>query len=267
MPALQPIPEPDHRPYIIAHRGISAKFPENTLAAFEHAAQTDGIDMIELDVRLSKDEEVIVFHDRSLQRTSTGNGPARNYSLDELKHYDAGSWFHPSFSEQRIPTLREVLHAVGGKLFVNIEIKSDWGHREPDGLVERKVLEVVEQCNMNHRVVFSSFNHHLVDSLKKISPSSTTGVLFHMTRDMGKLPSMLALPVKASVYVCAKRELTRRAITDAHAHGIAVYVYTLNSIKDAQKVLHLGVDGIMSNNADDIVPILKDNRSAHEIFS
>ncbi len=262
MLSLQPIPESAHKPYIIAHRGISAKFPENTLTAFEHAAQTDGIDMIELDVRLSKDEGVIVFHDRSLQRTSTGNGPARNYSLEELKQFDAGSWFHSSFSNERIPTLREVLLSVGKKLFVNIEIKSDWGHREPDGLVERKVLDVVEQCEMNNRVVFSSFNHHLVANLKKINPSSTTGVLFHMTRDMGKLPSKLALPVQASVYVCAKRELTPRAVRDAHAHGIAVYVYTLNSIKNAQKVLEMGVDGIMSNNADDIVPILKGNRFA-----
>jgi glycerophosphoryl diester phosphodiesterase len=217
--------------------------------------------MIELDVRLSKDEKVIVFHDRSLQRTSTGNGPARNYTLDELKQFDAGSWFHPSFSEQRIPTLREVLQAVGKRLFINIEIKSDWGHREPDGLLERKVLDVVEQCGMNHRVVFSSFDHHLVANLKKINPLSTTGVLFHMTRDMGKLPSKLALPVQASVYVCAKRELTPRAVRDAHAHGIAVYVYTLNSIKNAQKVLEMGVDGIMSNNADDIIHVLKGNHS------
>jgi glycerophosphoryl diester phosphodiesterase len=257
MQALQPIPEPARKPYIIAHRGVSAKFPENSLAAFEHAAQTAGVDMIELDVRLSKDEEVIVFHDRSLQRTSTGNGLARNYTLEELKQFDAGSWFHPSFSEQRIPTLREVMQTVGKQLFINIEIKSDWGHREPEGLLEQKVLGVVEDCGMNHRVVFSSFDHRLVANLKKISPSSMTGVLFHMTRDMGKLPSKLALPVQASVYVCAKRELTSRAIRDAHAHGIAVYVYTLNSIRNAQKVLEMGVDGIMSNNADDIVPVLK----------
>jgi len=77
MKPYQPKPVHDKSPYIIAHRGVSAKAPENTLASFERAASVPGIDMIELDVRLSKDEEVIVLHDRTLQRTSTGNGPAQ----------------------------------------------------------------------------------------------------------------------------------------------------------------------------------------------
>ncbi|MBP8976492.1 MAG: glycerophosphodiester phosphodiesterase, partial [Bacteroidetes bacterium] len=89
-------------PYVIAHRGISAKAPENTLAAFRMAARAEGIDMIELDVRLTKDNEVIVLHDRTLQRTTTGNGAARKYTLKEIQEYDAGSWFHPSFSSERV---------------------------------------------------------------------------------------------------------------------------------------------------------------------
>jgi glycerophosphoryl diester phosphodiesterase len=108
MSSYIPNPLPGAPPYIVAHRGISAKAPENTLAAFNLAASVPGIDMVELDVRLTKDEEVIVLHDRTLQRTSTGNGPARNYSLEEIRGLDAGSWFHPMFSEQRIPTLAEI---------------------------------------------------------------------------------------------------------------------------------------------------------------
>jgi glycerophosphoryl diester phosphodiesterase len=247
-------------PYVIAHRGISASFPENTLTAFEHAAQTPGIDMIELDVRLSGDGKVVVHHDRCLQRTSTGNGPVRDYSLEELKKFDAGSWFHPSFAQETIPTLREVLERVGASLLVNVEIKSDWGHREPPGLLERSVLDVVEQCGMMQRVLFSSFDHTLIANLKRIQPEATTGVLFHFFRDFGKKPSTLTNRTGASAFVCAKHELTRRALADAHANGIAVYVYTLNSIQDARAMYELGVDGIMSNAADHIVHVVKGDR-------
>ena len=100
-------------PYVIAHRGISARAPENTLASFALAVNSPGIDMVELDVRLTRDEEVIVLHDRTLQRTTTGNGIARKYSLQELSKYDAGSWFEPAFQTERIPTLRQVLQLVG----------------------------------------------------------------------------------------------------------------------------------------------------------
>jgi glycerophosphoryl diester phosphodiesterase len=257
MKLYQPKPLPNEPPYLIAHRGISAKAPENTLASFERAANFPGIDMIELDVRLTKDEEVIVLHDRTLQRTSTGNGPVRNYSLEEIRRFDAGSWFHPMFSEERIPTLYEVLQQVGSRLWVDIEIKSDWLHREPHELLEEKVLDVVRQCGMDDRVMFSSFNHQLLSNIKRMKSSAVTGVLFDFLHDFGHSPSKLAERVGADVFKCATRELNRQMLNDAHNHDIAVYVYTLNSVKGAQRMLSYGVDGILSNNADDIVGVVK----------
>ena len=257
MRSYKPKPNLDMPPYVIAHRGISAKAPENTLASFGQAAGVPGIDMIELDVRLTKDEEVIVLHDRTLQRTSTGNGPARNYSLEEIRRLDAGSWFHPMFSEQRIPTLGEVFQHIGNRLWVDIEMKSDLFHREPPGLLEERVLDVVHQCGMDDRVLFSSFNHQLLSNIKCIKSSAVTGVLFDFLHDFGRSPSKLAERVGAKVFKCATRELNRHMLTDAHHHGIAVYVYTLNSVKGAQRMLSYGVDGILSNNADDIVSVVK----------
>jgi len=257
MKPYQPRPLYDKPPYVIAHRGISAKTPENTIVSFERAASISGIDMIELDVRLSKDGEVIVLHDRTLQRTSTGNGPARNYSLEEIRRFDAGSWFHPMFSNERIPTLREVFQQVGNRIWVDVEIKSDWLHREPPGLLEKKVLEAVHNCGMDDRVMFSSFDHRLLANIKEMNPSSVTGVLYNLTLDFSRLPSALAGRVGASVFVCAKRELTHRMVDDAHNHNIAVYVYTLNSVNDAQRMLTYGVDGILSNNADEILDVVK----------
>jgi glycerophosphoryl diester phosphodiesterase len=244
-------------PYVVAHRGISAKSPENTLASFEQAAIVSGIDMIELDVRLTKDEEVIVLHDRTLQRTSTGNGPARNYSLEEIRQLDAGSWFHPMFAEQRIPTLVEVFQQIGSRLWVDVEIKSDRLHREPTGLLEERVLDVVHKCDMDDRVLFSSFDHYILANIKKIKSSAVTGVLFDFLHDFGRSPSKLAERVGAKVFKCATRELTHPMVDDAHRHGIAIYVYTLNSVQGTQRMLTYGVDGILSNNADDIVSVVK----------
>ncbi len=244
-------------PYVIAHRGISAKAPENSVASFLLAARAPGIDMIELDVQLTKDDEVVVLHDRTLQRTTTGNGAARNYTFDEIQRFDAGSWFDPSFSAERVPKLQDILQRVGHECWVNIEIKSHFLHREPVGLLERRVLEVVNECGMNKGVMYSSFDHRLLTNLKRLNPTAITGVLYNLYRDFGKLPSKLARSANATVFVCAKHELRRSMVGDAHRHGVAVYVYTLNSVNDARKVLDFYVDGIISDNADEIVGLVK----------
>lgn len=261
MQPFSPRPAPGSPPYVIAHRGISGKAPENTLASFRLAVQAADIDMVELDVHLSKEEEVIVLHDRTLQRTSTGNGAARNYTLAELREFDAGSWFHPSFSAERIPTLRQVLELVGATRWVNVELKSHFLYREPRGFFERKVLDTVAGCGLSSRVMFSSFDHQLIANLKRMSPESITGVLYNLYRDFGRMPSKLARKANAGVFVCAKHELTQSMIRDAHQHGLAVFVYTLNSVNDVQRMVDLGVDGIISDNADDIGRIVKGKKS------
>jgi glycerophosphoryl diester phosphodiesterase len=257
MKPFYPAPRAGESPFIVAHRGISAKAPENTLASFRLAVRAPGIDMVELDVRLTKDDQVIVLHDRTLQRTTTGNGTARKYALEELKKYDAGSWFDPAFKQERIPTLTEVLQLVGPSRWVDIEIKSELLEARRRRLVLDRVLDVVDQSGLNESVFFSSFDHHLIAELKRMRPDVITGALYNFFRDFGRLPSKLAGRANASVFICAKGELQHSMIGDAHAHGIAVYVYTLNSVKDAKRMTQLGVDGIISDNADDIVSLVK----------
>lgn len=254
---FQPKPHPEHRPYVVAHRGISGKAPENTLAAFTLACETPGIDMIELDVRLSKDEEVIVLHDRTLQRTSTGNGAARNYTVAEIKEFDAGSWYDPSFSKERIPTLREVLALVDRRRWVNIELKSHFFFPEKRELLEQKVIETVHSMHYRDHVLYSSFDHRMVASIKRHDPLAATGVLFSFYRDYGRMPSKLARRAGAAVFVCAKHELTQRMVDDARRAGLAVYVYTLNTTANVSKMVEMGVDGILSDIADDIVKYVK----------
>ncbi len=257
MRPFRPRPESGATPYVIAHRGISAKAPENTLAAFRMAADARGVDMIELDVRLTRDEEVIVLHDRTLQRTTTGNGTARAYSAAELHAFDAGSWFHPSFKGEHVPTLREVLAGVGDHMWFDVEIKSDWMHREPPGLLERRVLETVREQNLMDRVMFSSFDHRLIANVKSLAPDSVTGALYNLYWDFPYSPSYFHERTDAEVFVCARHELRRSFVEDAHRVGMAVYVYTIDIPSDIQAMMSMGIDGIISNAADDVVPIIQ----------
>ena len=257
MQPYQPKPLHEHRPYVVAHRGISGKVPENTLAAFARACETPGIDMIELDVRLSRDNQVIVLHDRTLQRTSTGNGAARNYTTAEIKEFDAGSWFDPTFSKERIPTLEEVLVLVNKRRWVNIELKSDFFFPEKHELLEHRVLDTVKSLGYPAHVLFSSFNHRMVGTIKRLDHGARTGVLYNIYRDYGRMPSKLARRVGAEVFVCAKHELTQPMLRDAQQSGVAVYVYTLNSTVVVDKMIEMGVDGILSDIADDIVKFVK----------
>ena len=256
MEPFVPRPAAGRPPYLIAHRGVSGKTPENTLAAFAHACESPGIDMIELDVRLSGDEQVIVLHDRTLQRTSTGNGAARRYSVAEIKEFDAGSWFDPAFSKERIPTLDETLALVDKRRWVNIELKSDFFFRERPELLERKVLEAVQRQGYEDLVLYSSFDHHMVANIKRLQPRASVGVLYNIYRDYGRMPSKLARRAGASVFVCARHELNRRMLEDAAAEHLAVFVYTLNSTVAVAKMLEMNVHGILSDVADDIVPLL-----------
>ncbi len=132
-------------PWIIAHRGFKQKYPENTLVAFQ-AAMDAGVEMIELDVTLSRDRKLIVIHDATLDRTTNGHGSVHDYMLEELKQLDAGSWFHPEFAGLRLPELCEVLELVDGRVITNIETKfhAYESHHPPDA-VEKQVVELVKK--------------------------------------------------------------------------------------------------------------------------
>ena len=111
------------RPLNFAHRGASHEAPANTLAAFLLATEL-GADGIELDVQLSKDCQVVVIHDYTVDATTDGHGPVAGFTLEELRALDAGSWFDPALAGQRILTLQEVLDVVGDQLLLNIELKT-----------------------------------------------------------------------------------------------------------------------------------------------
>jgi glycerophosphoryl diester phosphodiesterase len=161
-------------PLNFAHRGASCEAPENTLAAFLLAAELEA-DGIELDVQLSKDRELVVIHDFVLETTTDGTGPVRERTLAELKELDAGIRFDPIYAGQQIPTLQEVIDAVGRRLLLNIELKTT--SRRDDGLAEG-IVRAIEDNHLLDRAIVSSFNPLALRRVSKLNPWIPIGLLY-----------------------------------------------------------------------------------------
>jgi glycerophosphoryl diester phosphodiesterase len=224
-------------PIVIAHRGASGTCPENTLAAFRRAAAV-GAPMIELDVQLTRDGEVVVLHDDTLERTTTGSGPVRQRTLAELRGLDAGSWFDASFRGERVPTLAEVLDAF--PLAVNVELKAAGG----DGL-EARTLAVVEAAGALERVVFSSFAFAALERLRACSVRAALAVLW----EHAPIPEAVrrAERVAARALHLRKETATPEAIAIAAAAGLPVRAWTVNAPGEFNRLAAAGVDGVFTD--------------------
>jgi glycerophosphoryl diester phosphodiesterase len=143
---------------LVAHRGASGFCPENTIPSFQKAVEM-GAKMIELDVQMTKDGEIIVFHDFTVERTSNGNGFIKDLTLEYLKTLDAGKWFNKDFTGTRISTLKEVFEIIPSTIIVNVELKKL-------GIDERNmtnaVYQIVKDAKRLDLVIFSSFDHQLL---------------------------------------------------------------------------------------------------------
>ena len=159
---------------IWGHRGSSSIRPENTMAAFWHSLEC-GADGIELDAHLSKDGQIIVKHHELLERCTNGKGLVKDYTLRELKRFDAGAWFSEEFTGERIPSLEEVFDAFRDKnFFINVELKTDWFTYKG---IEQKYVDLVNEYGMRDKVIVSSFNHETIQNIKQIDSSMKCGNL------------------------------------------------------------------------------------------
>lgn len=229
---------------IFAHRGASAYAPENTLEAFQ-LAMNQGADGIELDVQLTKDGELVVIHDETIDRVSDGKGAVRDYTLEELKKISVSNHFE-QYPDVKIPTLREVLELVKpGTMEINIELKTGifW---YPE--IERKVLELVKEEGMEDRIIYSSFNHYSVQKIKELSPEAGTAYLIGdvmldvaaYTKNTGIKGLHPALfHVKMADFLKEYKE-----------SGIALRVWTVNEKDQIRWLIDEGVDAVITNYPD-----------------
>jgi glycerophosphoryl diester phosphodiesterase len=235
-----------HPRFVVAHRGASAVAPENTLAALESAIAA-GAPMVEVDVQLTSDGEVVLFHDRTLGRTTTGRGRTHRITYTELSKLDAGTWFDATYRGQRVPLLEDALGLLRRHhTYASIEIKPPADDRSDLRQWLQPIADVVERSGMTEHVLFTSFHHRLLVELRELLPRCHTAAI--NTPGDRRLPSKIARACDCEAFVCALAECTRWRIHDALDHGLYVGVYTVNTERQLEHVLRYPVTAIVSNN-------------------
>ncbi|MBU2514080.1 hypothetical protein KJ966_22315 [bacterium] len=233
-------------PIPIAHRGYNIHYPENTLASIG-AAIKNGAQVVEFDVSFSKDRQLIVIHDETLDRTTNGTGKISDFTFDQLRALDAGSWFDPKFQSEKLPTLDEILDLVGNNAVINIEIKEEYYEEDgqPDS-IEQKVLKTVREKNLMDSVLISSFE---IRYLERLSKQKTIPALAFISRKPADL-SVVKRCVELGLYSWNPWHsvLTKEQVEAMHSAGIKVFTFTVNEIEEYKNLLNIGVDGVFSDD-------------------
>jgi len=225
----------------IAHRGASGSTPEHTRPAFEKALAL-GVDMIELDVQLSRDGELVVLHDEDLQRTTTGQGVVRDQRLVDLKTLDAGSWFAPQFAREPVLTLDEVIELVDARARLNVEVKAA---AADFAAAAERLIAILRRRGIMETTLLSSFEGAALAALRDRSAGARLGVLWQQPdfSDAWRLAQELAAESIHPHWLLVSAEM----IAQAHERGLRVLTWTVNDIGAMRGLVGLGVDGIMSD--------------------
>lgn len=228
---------------ITAHRGFSSKAPENTEPAFQEALEI-GADFIELDVQLSHDGEIVVFHDKSLSRITGIKEQVRNMTYSQLLELDYGKWFGDEFKGTAIMTLDEVLEKFGNKINLNIEIK-----KTDDELdTARITAELIKKYNCEDSCYVTSFSYNALRAVKKINPDIKTGLISNFMTYGGysTLHDIDALSLN-------KKFVSQNLINNIHLNGKRVFIWTVNDRSEADKFIRMGADNIITDKPDMVI--------------
>ena len=247
-----------------AHRGGAGLAPENTLAAFRNAL-TMGVDVLEMDLHVTADGEVIVIHDPTLERTTTGRGYVRATALADLQRLDAGSWFNAQFAGERVPTLRAVLDLVRGsgnnRVRFNIETKYEPSVPAPPQDFEERALRVIREAGMTDRVIIQSFYYPSLARVKALDRSVLTAALRAAT-DAAPEPVAVVRAAPADIYSPSIRLVSRATVDAVHRAGIPIVPWTVDDPTQMERLIEMGIgtlrgDGIITNHPDRLIQVLR----------
>lgn len=243
-----------NKPMNIAHRGAKGMAPENTLAAFR-LGLSQGCEGIELDVHLTADDQIVVCHDMTLDRTTTGKGTIAEKSLAEIKTYDAGLWFGDEFKGETVPTLDEVFDLVPDSIMINVEVKYAY-----EGRMQRKLVEFLRRRDRLNDVIISSFDHKCIRSIKQLEPEAKIGLLYQANL---LDPTAYARSFDVEVYSLHPyyQMLDAEDVLKAKESGLYVYPYTANDEKDLLKLTDFGVSGIITDFPGRLKALLQDRNA------
>ena len=225
-------------PTVMAHRGLSADAPENTLYAFSDAISV-GADFIELDVQQTRDGVLVVMHDSNLKRTTGVNKDIWDVDYADIQNLDAGSWFDPAYANARIPTLEETLQFVDKRAKLNIEIKPT---KHGSDTLEQDVAELITRYQYTDACYVTSFSYGSLKKVKEANPEIRTGYL--MSVAYGQFYSLKY----ADAFSLNKVFVTSQAVNAAHQQGKQIFAWTVNSMSEVRSLCNLHVDSIITDD-------------------
>jgi len=222
---------------ITAHRGFSHEVPENTIPAIERAIEEKS-DYIEVDVRSTKDGELILLHDSSLRRTTGLNKLIWNVTYDEIKDLDAGSWLSKDYANVKIPTLQEVFEITKGKAYLNIDLKYSSNQDE----VVYLLTDLIHEYHMEWQCIVTSTSLKYLEEIKKIDPSIRTGYIsLRLNPTVIKNEQIDVLSLKSNL-------VTQSTIEEIYKNDKQIFVWTVNTKEELERVSRLGVNNIITDN-------------------
>jgi glycerophosphoryl diester phosphodiesterase len=232
-------------PLRIGHRGAAGTHPENTMASFRRALEL-GVDGVEFDVHRTLDGHLVVIHDPWLERTTTGTGMIMSLNLADVQQADAGIKKGQEFAGERVPTLRELIRSTPAELRLFLELKAGSIHYPG---IEEDLLRTIREEGAEARVQVSSFDHHALRRLHELTPDLPLGMLCseNLLDPVGMAQATGAEAIH-STWEWATPEL----VSQAHAAGLKVNVWTVNMPEAIQLMKAYDVDGIMSDYPDRI---------------
>lgn len=230
---------------IIAHRGFSGKYPENTMLSFKKAFEA-GCDEIEFDVQLTKDNIIVIFHDETIDRITDGTGYIRDYTFEELGKFNVTADFGNKYGFNAIPSFEEYINWVKDKnIMTNIELKTNKYYYQE---IEEKTVDMIKTYALEDKVMFSSFNYLSLIRCKELAPHIKCGVL-GFKAGIGN-PGYYVSKYNFEFYHPYVKDLTDEIVETCNAHGVELNVWTVNDEVDVKKLYDWGCRGVITDYPD-----------------
>lgn len=237
---------------IVAHRGASGYAPENTIAAFDKAVEMKA-DYIEIDVQRSKDGELVIIHDTTVDRTTDGTGEVKDLTFEQLRALDAGSFKGEQFKGEKIPTFDEILDRYHGKTGILIELKAP----ELYPGIEESVAQELKERNLDHpqneKIIIQSFNFESMEKMNELLPKVPIGVLTSSQADASE-QALKEFSAYADYFNPSYGIVSEDLVEQVHSLGMKISSWTVNSQETADFLLSMDVDAIITNYPDYVDP-------------
>ena len=229
---------------IVAHRGFSGVYPENTLLAFQKAVEL-GVDFVELDVHQTVDKEIVVCHDYTIERTTDGNGYIKEMTYEEIKRYDAGKW--KGYPGEKIPLLKEVFEKFGNEIKILIEIK------ECD---VSALIKLIKEFRMEKRVIVGSFNLEYIKEVRNLLPIISTALISY------EVPENIDQFIKYGIRKLDINfhNLNKGIVKELVSYGFVVNTWTPDTEEELKKAIDYGVQFITTDRPDILKEIIKNGK-------